>query len=266
MEYFKQHKILTIFIAAVVVIIASVFIVLILGRINLGKNHVDPVNFRIGNQFDVSVKNDEVIYDANANCDCIALYFKARYIGPEPADIEAQNTTGYDKNTPIVDELSDEQINKLSYEESEKINEKTMYYYQNQMNKMRSVSSFAEVTALQNKQMLAEPDESVRDNTYGTSNEESMGFPVLHGESYDFCLIYQLIDRSDVTIVFSVNYTDPQDNNSQVNDTILLNVDIDGRSSSQLKGQYAELDNAIKEKQSIEEAVIFGAKIKLVDG
>lgn len=226
--------------------------------------HADKTNIKIGDKFEINIKRDKLIYDEKSNSDCLAVYMTATYVGPEPDDLEEHNTTGYTDETPLSTEITPEQEQNLSYEESEKINEKTIYVIQNQEHKYVYLANYARCVGVQNNIELEEPKDLYRgDSPEDESNSAAMAQGVKSGGSFDFTLYYSLKDTSDFSLYFISTIQDENGENQVDIDTVVFDIN---KFPSYELAKNREQKYIDIETNKPETAEVKGIKVDLLDG
>lgn len=198
-------------------VIVFVVVSFILGTSTLKPTTADITNFKVGDAFDVSVNRDIIVHDDENNADNLIVYFSAKNFGPEVDNkIEVQNTTGYDDNTPTADQLSEEEQENLTNEEIEKINEKTINEANKRLNNKRTAGEFIDISAIQDKHALLEPDYLERVGAGNATNLDSLHKGAESGSSYDFYVAFTLNNMDKVTLLVR-NYSSENNDNFEIN-------------------------------------------------
>lgn len=246
---------------AVVIIFAIIWLLFVVGVFKLNATTANISTFNIGNAFDCKVNRDEIIHDDETDSDYFVAYFTAHYYGPEVNNqIEEQNTTGYDENTPTADQLSEEEQEQLSNEEIERINEKTINEYSKRLAKKRTAGEFVDVGATQNGRELEEPTNVVREGAGNDTNNSSLHKGAASGESYDFYIMYTLRNLDPVTVYFFPTSEDGE------YDTVEIIFNISERFTFNMLGEKLAENFEISQKQSVKTIEFKAADINLVDG
>lgn len=247
LEKIKEHK--TLFIVISCIIGALIFTIAIELFLTIGQTSANPREFTLNDNIRVSVKKDVLIYNEEKKQDDIYIYMTAENVGGVPEPLELENTTGYDENTPISDQLSEEDIQDLDYYETEKINEKTINEYQQEMHKYNDIDSEALVEAFQDSRELEEPINIERPYPQFQSNYEALSGLIQPGESYEFALVFSLISKSEMILRFRPSIKEGSEGSPE---NIDIHFTIEGKQSTQMQAKTDEENKLIKEKQSAE--------------
>ena len=253
----KFASILAVVLGALVVLTIVLFAT---GVLKLQPTTADITSFNIGDSFDCRVNRDYVAHDDETDTDYFVAYFSANYYGPEVnREVEEQNTTGYDENTPTADQLSEEEQEQLSNEEIERVNEKTINEFNKRLAKKRTAGEFVEVAGLQDNYILEEPNNLVRSGAGNDDNASSLHKGAASGDTYEFYVIYTLQNFDPVTVVFLPN-TEGND------DIIEITFDISKhfKFSSILRNFEEGIE--VAQKQAVKTVEFKAADINLVDG
>lgn len=168
--------------------------------INAGlSNSADVEQFKIAGIFDCKILTSNVVYDNENKTDTFQVKMSVTNIGQdEPITYDNENVN---ENTPTLDDLTEEQKARMSEEEMQAVNIKTIIEKTKHIANKKIFTDYVSVVALQNDKLLNESNIE-RDNG-ANSVKESLGYGVKSGETQEFTLVFNLnANNRDVSIRF----------------------------------------------------------------
>lgn len=217
----------------------------------------DITQFKISPYLKCTIDKDEVFYNEKDSSDNLRIYFTLENVD-EVSDYDKKLLD--DDNIPTADQVTEEQSRELTFEQMEKINQKTILKQTGSNLGAHSISEYAQVFCMQNRKLIydsdIERDESLR------PNEDQYAILLQPKETNQFCVCYKLFDDNEVTWSFFPR----QENIPELGNGVDVHFNIKGKASKEMNEKKAEEFNSVKEKQSIANYDFQDMKLHLVDG
>lgn len=219
----------------------------------------DITEIDVNQKFHCTITRDELVFDEEAQCDNFVIYMTFKNNEDPKSAIKDRD------DLPTSDEVSPEEESKMSQEEKDAINQKSIEVFKEKVAKRKSPLRNCNFMASQDGMQLID---AVCDRPSGnTSNETELDRNVDAGQSLDVVLIYQLRSHNDVKMLFNpIQLTNEDGSLRDLPGNTEVTFRLNHRSSDGYKAVFGDEQQQIREKQEATKASLPAVDVYLVDG